>query len=676
MRFLFFFSALLICITLNAQQWNWATLAGGTSNDDQCYGIATDSQGSVYWVGTVRGSSTFGCATISVGNSSAGVLAKYDSTGFCQWVRSITTLSIDARVNAIAIDAEDRIYVAGSYHGNAHFSDSITLNGSGDADIFLARYDTAGNCLWARRAGGQYYYDEIRGIALSDDGGIFIAGRSGGDPIKFYGVTIPNPGEHRQIVLARYDSTGTVQWARASTGADYDKSARAISIVGDRLFITGRVRNTTEYDGLSLSPASSGGNLYVMACDLAGNAIWASSYGPTASEGMCIAADTLGNIFVAARLLGSLYLPDDTLTSLGYDDDILLMGFDQEGQYRWAKSAGSPDRDLAWGVTADNKGNAYMAMQFNETIDLLGTSVTALGDEDALIAKVRANGDLVWTSRPSGYQRDIPLCIHRRSVAPHTLYFGGYFWGIITYGNSTIDDVLNGDAMLVSGIDTTFDVSLHASSVCPGSCDGEAIAFTNGVEPFTYLWSTGATTSAIIGLCEGEYIVEVTDAAGNVEVDTVYVTAHDLVELSIQHEGDSLWVDGPGSEWSWQLDGLTVSQGQPYHIAWASGTYMVQFLDEHGCLSGTGTITIVLNVGMEEQSSNSLRVWPNPVSEQFSIQLEGTVLVHAELLNSVGQRVRSLVLQSGLNTVDLKGVRSGLYVLLLEDGRAVRVVVE
>lgn len=675
MRIAFFFPALLLCITLNAQQWNWATQGGGTSNDDLCYGIATDSHGNVYWVGTARGSSTFDCATISVGNSTAGVIAKYDSTGLCQWVRHISTLSIDARVNAIAIDAEDRIYIAGSYHGNAHFGDSITLNGSGDADIFLARYDTEGHCLWARRAGGQYYYDEVRGIALSDDGDIFIAGRSGGDPIKFYGITIANPGEHRQIVLARYDSTGTVQWARASTGADDDKSARGISIVGDRLFITGRVRNTTEYDGLSLSPASSGGNLYVMACDLAGNALWTSSYGPTASEGMGIAADTLGNLFVAGRLLGSLYLPDDTLSSVSYNDDILLMGFDQDGQYRWAKSAGSPDRDLASGVTVDNKGNAYMAMQFNETIDFLGTSVTALGDEDALIAKVRANGDLVWTSRPSGYQRDIPLCIHRRSVAPHTLYFGGYFWGIITYGSSTIDDVLNGDAMLVSGMDTTFDVSLHASWVCPGACDGDATAFTNGTGPFTYSWSGGSSSPMIDDLCPGTYTVAVTDANGQVHIDTVQVEEFADPGYMVQVQNDSLRVEG-GTAWQWFFNDNALPGDSSLLIAQETGSYHALITDTHGCIWNSDTVLVVLGTGVAAQRSEGLHVWPNPVSGQFSIQLEGTVLVHADLLNSVGQRVRSLVLQPGMNAVDLKGVDSGLYVLLLEDGRTVRVVVQ
>lgn len=675
MRMLLFFSAFLLSIILNAQQWDWAVRGGGDVNDDYCYGIATDSHGNVYWVGTARGSSTFDCGTVNAPlGTTAGVIAKYDSTGACQWVRGITTLSIDVRVNAIAIDAEDRIYIAGSYRGNATFNDSLVLNAIGNDDIFLARYNTEGDCLWARRAGGQYYSDEARGIALSDDGGVFIAGRSGGDPIKFYGVNIANPGEHRQIVLARYDSTGTIQWARASTGANDDRSARGISVVGDRLFITGKVRYTTEYDGLSLAPQGTSSYLYVMACDLEGNALWASSYGPTASEGMGIAADTLGGIFVAGRLWGDLPLPDDTLSSSSNNDDVLVMGLDQDGQYRWAKSTGSAERDLAWGVAADGKGNAYVAAQFQDTVDFFGVPLISDGERDIAILKMDADGVVVWAQR-DGNDIDVPLCIHRQAAAPNKLYFGGYFWGSVTYGSTTIADVGNGDAMMVSGIDTTFDVSLHASQVCPGSCDGEAIAFTNGNAPFTYGWSGGNASPMISDLCPGTYTVEVTDALGQVHIDTVQVEEYADPGYTVLVQNDSLRVEG-GAAWQWFFNGAALPGDSSLLIALENGSYHALVTDANGCMWSTDTVQLVLTVGMGEQSSEDLRAWPNPASERFFIQLDGTVSVHADLLNSVGQRMRSLVLRPGMNTVDLKEVDSGLYVLLMEDGRMLRLVVE
>ncbi|MFN6117653.1 MAG: hypothetical protein ACK46C_17505, partial [Flavobacteriales bacterium] len=133
------------------------------------------------------------------------------------------------------------------------------------------------------------------------------------------------------------------------------------------------------YDGIALTPNANSGNLYVLACDLQGNGLWARSYGPGDNEGFGIAADTLGNLWVVGRLWGTMELPDTTLASNGNNDDILLLGLGQDGTYRWGYGTGSPQRDLAWGVTADGKGNAYVAMHFQQTIDLFGTPLSALG---------------------------------------------------------------------------------------------------------------------------------------------------------------------------------------------------------------------------------------------------------------------------------------------------------
>ena len=250
MRILHSMVFLLLCLSMQAQQWNWAVSAGDGSNVDQCYGIATDSQGNAYWVGSVRGTSQFGCGTITTGSNTAGVLAKYDAAGNCLWVRSVQVTFDDALTYGIAIDADDRVYITGSYNGTAVFSNGITLSSYTGDDIFLARYDVNGNCLWARRAGSTST-DEARGIALSASGDVFITGFVGGSIVRFDPFQITNNNQ-RQLFVARYDSTGTVQWAKISTGLGQAKSARGISIAHDRLFITGQLGPTVvEFDGTS-----------------------------------------------------------------------------------------------------------------------------------------------------------------------------------------------------------------------------------------------------------------------------------------------------------------------------------------------------------------------------------------------------------------------------------------
>lgn len=481
-------------ITLKAQQWNWAVDAGGGGNTDFCFDIATDSQGNAYWAGSISGSADFGCTTISP-SAIAGVLAKYDSTGNCLWARGITVGFNDAWAYGIAIDVQDRIYITGSYDGSADFGNGITLNSLGGDDIFLARYDADGNCLWARRAGSSGSNDEARGIAVSDSGDVFITGISGGTTIGFDGISIPNAANFRQIIIAEYDSTGTVQWAKASTGNGQSKSSRAISIANDRLYITGQIASAgASFDGLVISTTAST-KLYVLACDLDGEALWANAYGIGDHEGMGIASDTLGNIFISGRMWGALHLPDDTLNSISANNDILLMGLDTAGAYRWAMSTGSTQNDVAYGIEADGLGNAYVSAQFLQTIDFFGTPLTALGGEDLLAARITNWGAVSWVKQGGGFMRDVGLCVHRSNVGSKPIYIGGYYFGPATYGSSTIDDVLNGDAMMIQLSDTTVvDIVTELPQEEPGralllfpSPAGDHITL-NATRPITQLW--------------------------------------------------------------------------------------------------------------------------------------------------------------------------------------------
>ena len=648
---------------LAAQQWNWAVDAGGSGNTDLCFGIATDSQGNAYWVGSVSGTADFGCGTLSPGNNVAGFIAKVDPNGACQWVRGITTSFYNAWVYGITMDAQDRIYITGSCKGTTAFGNGIVLSGSGSTDDwFTARYDIGGNCIWAQRIGNSNSTSEGHGIAVDAQGFVYNTGFAGGSGYTFDPITVNTGSFTRQAVIVKYDSTGTALWAKATTGTSGSKSARGISVIGDRLFITGQnYYSISSFDGIPIATSASWAEVYVLACDLDGHGLWARSYGGGDNEGYSISADTLGNVFVVGRMWGNLHLPDDTLTSTSSNDDILLMGFDRDGNYRWAKSTGSAQRDLAWGVATDGMGNAYVAAQFNNTIDFFGTPLTALGSEDILISKVEAGGDVVWVQRPSGVQRDIPLCIHRQAVAPHKLYFGGYFWGAITYGSTTIDDVLNGDAMLVSGIDTTFDVSLHASSVCPGSCDGEAVAFTNGSGPFTFSWNDGSSSPMIGDLCPGTYTVEVTDANGQMRIDTVHVEEFVDPGYMVQVQNDSLWVIG-GSAWQWILNDDQIVSDSASAIAPVSGMYYALVTDAFGCQWSSDTAVVVLNVGVEEATQEVIRLQPNPATDEVRVITNGRI-VSASALDASGRIVRLSL--SGPSTVSVRELTSGIWVLEL-----------
>jgi SprB repeat/Secretion system C-terminal sorting domain/Putative Ig domain len=64
-------------------------------------------------------------------------------------------------------------------------------------------------------------------------------------------------------------------------------------------------------------------------------------------------------------------------------------------------------------------------------------------------------------------------------------------------------------------------------TVCAPNCNGAATANqTGGVSPYTYLWSTSATTKQITGICEGTYTVTVTDKNGCTAVGSTTISSN------------------------------------------------------------------------------------------------------------------------------------------------------
>jgi hypothetical protein len=76
-------------------------------------------------------------------------------------------------------------------------------------------------------------------------------------------------------------------------------------------------------------------------------------------------------------------------------------------------------------------------------------------------------------------------------------------------------------------LQVSFSVTLPTQ---PFAGDG-AISATanNGTAPYSYVWNTGSTSNALLGISSGTYIVTATDAAGCAVVDTIIV--HSLTSV-------------------------------------------------------------------------------------------------------------------------------------------------
>ena len=78
------------------------------------------------------------------------------------------------------------------------------------------------------------------------------------------------------------------------------------------------------------------------------------------------------------------------------------------------------------------------------------------------------------------------------------------------------------------------------------------------------------------------------------------------------------------------------------------------------------------NVGIEEPEPSTLKLWPNPTSGRFTIEVESTCDI--EMMDCQGRCVARFVLKHGANQIDLSSLTEGLYFIKGENGVVTKVL--
>ncbi|MBN2728837.1 MAG: T9SS type A sorting domain-containing protein, partial [Bacteroidales bacterium] len=120
------------------------------------------------------------------------------------------------------------------------------------------------------------------------------------------------------------------------------------------------------------------------------------------------------------------------------------------------------------------------------------------------------------------------------------------------------------------------------------------------------------------------------------------------------------------SSWFWDFgDGNTSTQQDPSHTYAANGTYTVCLIATNTCGSDSScsNVTVSSTVGIAD-IENNVQIYPNPVQEVLNIDLKGEAV--ARIYSTDGKLVRSVMLVSGLNTIETAEMENGIYVLKIE----------
>ena len=425
----------------------WGARIGGTAVDIGL-GIATDPSGNVFATGYYSAaltlynqgpSGTAGTTLQYVGGQDCFV-AKYSSAGEVLWAARIagTTTSND-QARAIATDTSGNVFVTGYYSDQANFYNQGPSSGAAAATLsnagigfecFVAKYSTAGAVLWAARISSTGA-DIGNGIATDPSGNVYVTGQYSNTTLTIYnqgltgtsGTTLSNAGAN-DCFIAKYSTAGAVLWGARIAGISTDTASAIATDTSGNVFVTGQTAAGTFYNqglsGTAFLTLSNAGifDVFIAKYSTAGAVLWVARIGSTAPDnGLGIAADTLGNVFVTG-LYGAAATffnqgPSGTAgatlpTPAGTDG--FVAKYSPDGAVLWAaRIAGSTaTTDQGVGIDTDTSGNVLVSGYYSSALTLFntggatGAQLQYIGGTDCFVAKYSTDGVVLWATRLAG----------------------------------------------------------------------------------------------------------------------------------------------------------------------------------------------------------------------------------------------------------------------------------
>jgi hypothetical protein len=307
----------------------WAFNMGGNGNlgsqgynSNQGGSITADANGNIFVTGFFQGTADFNPSTSvdtlkTKGNSDVW-LAKYDANGNYQWAFNIGSIGQDNNGQCVSVDTKGNVFITGYFSGTADFDQSVgthTLTAYGKSDIFLAKYNTNGNYLWAFNAGclGGTKYAQGIGVSVDTTGGVFMTGGFSGttDFNPGAGTNNLNPiGTYQNIFLAKYDSSGNYLWAFKIGSTTHNNFGLSVSNDGNNVLLSGDFGGTGDFDpSTNTHNITSAGirDLFLAKYDANSNYIWAFTVGSISSysEAYSVSADINGNVWLTGYYQGT-----------------------------------------------------------------------------------------------------------------------------------------------------------------------------------------------------------------------------------------------------------------------------------------------------------------------------------------------------------------------------------
>lgn len=354
----------------------WARTVSVAPTDSSFNGVAVDTSGNIYAAGSQFGTGVYTYGSQSTNGANAGnnsALVKYDTIGNVQWARTVLASSGNSVFRAVTIDTSGNIYAAGFQNNSSTFTYTAGITATGNCaanNLSVVKYNATGVGVWARTVSGCGTAAQANAVATDLSGNVYVAGFQVGTASYGYaGQNATGTSTFNNVVLVKYNSSGTTQWARSLTAGSNNAQFNALAVdTSGNVYAAGYQSGTGTYSYSSLpaTGTAAGTNAVLVKYDSAGTAVWATtvSAGAAASQFLALATDLSGNIFAVGFQTGTgtFTYGGQSISGGSAGTNITLVKYTAAGTALAATTlTGGTGNSLFNSVATDTGGNIYAA---------------------------------------------------------------------------------------------------------------------------------------------------------------------------------------------------------------------------------------------------------------------------------------------------------------------------
>ncbi len=373
--------------------WMWATNIPLSANGSlRINALALDASRNVYLAGEFTGTATFGSNVLNAAGGTDIFVAKLHFAGTnWLWAKSVGGTTNDS-ATALAIGPTN-LYVAGRFSRTNTFGSNPLISSNNTADIFVAKLDPEGNWLWASAGRSAGTNDSAHALVVDSSENVYVAGEFGGT-VVFNTTPLASSGG-QDLFVAKLDSEGNWLLARRAGGTAGNDVATALAIdAANQLYLLGRFTGTADYAGtlnnLNLDGAI---NPFVAKLNSSANVIWYAqggyaAGGPGSAES--IAVDK-GLVYLTGDFPFATTWGATSLTTSGNSDVFLAQLNADSGSRNWARKIGSTGNEFRGSITVDATGSVVVSGSYQNTIEVGHVLLSSANPQDIFIARLDAN---------------------------------------------------------------------------------------------------------------------------------------------------------------------------------------------------------------------------------------------------------------------------------------------